>query len=437
LLVLFHFASARNTERLYLWGSSHIKGDYLCTIDFDQTSDTYGEVLHNTYLTATSTRLSQGNAAHHLGLSEDHKYLVGGGFISYQQGKDDIFVFEVDLTTLTPTFKYSVNVPGGCTDEILNIGGSIFMIMMMCNDAGDSPGHIVWLDAATGEFRDWAKSPLVDFNPHGCSYKEGMGLLVADYVQPASLYTFPPKIVFRDTVRFFNPDGTINKTIIPINAKNEGLIDVQWIPNDPEARAFTSGTTGNTLYLLKPSDGTSKQVFKFETISRGIPGLSAGFLPLSPDGSQLLTAFAMRYIALFNISEPTKPTPLSVFDFCRPPAIRGIPDFTFECDTANDNVGSHSIVRLGNRVVVVNSFLVLGNFNFGGTRTVHSFLLDSPLNKITYDVDFAPVIEMEAPHGIKIGVYEVADVPPPPPSAGVRGAVQVVLFMFGLMWLCC
>jgi hypothetical protein len=317
---------------------------------------------------------------------------------------------------------------------------------MMCNEMAQSPGTVAWFDAATGENYEWMKAPnITNFNPHGCGWREGWGLLATDYVQPTTLFASPPKVDFRDTVRFFNVDGTLNATIVQPGTQNDGMMDVRWIPNDPLGRAITSGTSGNLVYLIHPAQGVSEIVYDLGSLVNGITGLSSGYSPISADGLRIVMTFSMRFVVLCNLTDPAKPTTLDLFDFCNPPPGSGAPDFSVECDASNNSVGTHYIIFFGDfRVVCVNYFLILGNFNFAGTGSVHAFKLDSSRTKLIYDADFdldgsGRLDFMEHPHSVQAASFDVTPPPkppsPPPPSTGASATILPNLLVLMMVLL--
>jgi len=391
-------------------------------------------------LVDSATVNSRGNEPHHCGISKNQQYFLGAGLTSFLGGKDQLFIYEIDQDTLLPTFSYSVDPPGGCADEFVPLGDTTFLVTMMCNKMAVSPGDIVFLDASTNEVKEWMNAPTItDFNPHGCGYSPLWGLLTTDYVNPVSLFSSPPAATFRDTIRFFNLDGTLNTTIRQAGSNNNGYMDVRFIPNDPLGRALTSGTSTQLVYLIHPSQGYSESVYDLRSLTHGITGLSSGYMPPSPDGQMIVMTYSMRYVTLCDISDPTKPVTLDLFDFCDPPLYSGAPDFSVQCDASNNVVGSHyALWHAGptsdlDRIFFVNYFLILGNFNYAGTGTVHVFSLSADKTKLIYDTAFAPTLPMDHPHSARIGGWDKPVPPSPPvvPASGVAlSPVFACLFFF-------
>jgi hypothetical protein len=403
----------------------------LVTIDFTADSETYGEVLDVLPLVESSTVTPVKNEPHHTGISRNQEWFLGAGLLSFLSGKDQIFVYRIDQETYLPSFEYSFDPPGGCADEFIPLGETTFLLTMMCSKMAVSPGTVVWMDAATKEVKDWMNAPgIQNFNPHGCGYREGWGLLTTDYVQPITLLSNPPMAIFRDTIRFFNPDGRLNATIVQPGSNNNGYMDVRFIPNDPQGRAMTSGTSTQLVYLIDPAKGTSKPVYDLRTLTHGITGLSSGYMPMRSDGKYVVMTYSMRYVTLCDISDPEHPFSTDLFDFCDPPLFSGAPDFSVQCDATNNVVGTHfALWHDDDRIFVVNYFLILGSFNYAGTGTIHVFKLSEDKKKLIYDTAFDPVLPMDHPHSGRIATWEVEDEPEPVPEPDASSALGAGLFL--------
>lgn len=403
----------------------------LITIDFTEGSATYGNVLDVVPLIDSTTVHSRGNEPHHTGISKDQKWFLGAGLLSFLGGKDQIFVFSIDQDTLLPSFSYSFDPPGGCADEFIPLGETTFLLTMMCNKMASSPGDVVFMDAATKEVKPWMNAPgITDFNPHGCGYRDGWGLLTTDYIAPLSLFNNPPMATFRDTIRFFNPDGTLNATIVQPGSNNNGYMDVRFIPQDPYGRAMTSGTSTQLVYLIEPDKAKSTAVYDLRTLTHGITGLSSGYMPMRSDGKLVVMTYSMRYVTLCDISDPEHPFSTDLFDFCDPPLFSGAPDFSVQCDATGNVVGTHyALWHKDDRIFVVNYFLILGSFNYAGTGTIHVFKLSEDKKKLVYDTAFNPVLPMDHPHSGRIGSWErPAPVPAPEPTSAATSVLGGLLF---------
>jgi hypothetical protein len=215
---------------------------------------------------------------------------------------------------------------------------------------------------------------------------------------------------------------------------------------------MTSGTSGNGVYLVWPfgdpdnenpdlhTTPYSERVYDLSTLVNGITGLSSGVAQFTSDGKRVIMTFSMRYVTLMDITDPRHPIQLDIFDFCNPPPLSGAPDFTAECDASNNNVGTHFSTVWGNRIVVVNYYLILGNFNFGGTGTIHCFTLENNATKLVYDPSFHYQLDkMEYPHAGRILNFtaEVEEEPFVPPSGvgAVTASVASLVLLFSSLVL--
>ncbi|CAF4010345.1 unnamed protein product, partial [Rotaria sp. Silwood1] len=133
-------------------------------------------------------------------------------------------------------------------------------------------------------------------------------------------------ILFRNAVRYLSADGSLEHTF-QFNFSNEsgknsgvgqgiGFMDVKSIPNDPQKRAYSCGTNDNILYLIGSGITESLAVFDVSEVNNYVKLISAGLISISCDGTRLLMTFQMRFIILFNITQPEYPVILHVFDFC-------------------------------------------------------------------------------------------------------------------------
>lgn len=265
-------SSKSSASVLYVWSgqapSVENAADFVAVIDFDENSHTYGKILKTVPLVNdTANGIKQtGNEPHHSGTSANRKYYLTGGLLSFLTGNKEVFVWRIpEDPARGPEFLYALDVPGACPDEFVAIGDAKFLVSMMCNTNATSPGDFAFIDASTGSTYSFLKnaSALEGFNPHGFDLLPNGSLFAADYVDPITLTgTNPSQIVFRNTVRHFFPDGTLQRTIItPFpNGPGEnsgvgdgdGFMELKCIPHDPLGRCYACGTSVNIMYLIGP-----------------------------------------------------------------------------------------------------------------------------------------------------------------------------------------
>jgi selenium-binding protein 1 len=407
---------------LYIWTGQDVSvsnaADFVAVIDFSENSPTYGQILKTVSLVSDPANgVGQSrNEAHHSGLSSDGKYYVTGGLLSFLSNQKEIFVWSVPQDPRDgPTFLYAVNAPGACTDEFLAIGDGKFIVSMMCNDNAGSPGNMALIDCDDGSATSFLQnaSVLVGFNPHGFGRLNDGSIFVGDYILPSSLVgTNPSQIVFRDTARYFLADGSLARTFqftVPTApeatagvGQGLGFMDLKAIPTDPLQRSYTCGTNDNLLYLVGPTMDAPQFVLDLSEVNNYIKHISAGIFSIFPDGTRMIATFQLRYVILFDITQPEFARIIHVFDFCSDPTIYNMPiidpntnqitTFPEFCANNNNITGSHVIVHPAgeSRFIVINYFLHFGLAQFSGTRTVHAFKLNPEATSFTYDSNFNP-----------------------------------------------
>jgi len=391
-------------DRLFVW-CGHPEGDFLAVIDFNNWSPTYGEVLHRAFLPTTAPTINPiNNEPHHIAITQNGKFVITGGLASVLSGKDEIFIWEIDENGF-PQFWSSMDVPGGCTDDFqpYNENGTEWLVSMMCDSSGGSPGDIVWFNVETLEFRQWSSSPepIPDFNPHGFAYLPNFGVGVADFVLPTSMFT--DNVIFRDTVRYFNADGSYNTTLT-LPSKNSGYMEFKFV--DDEGRGVTCGTHLNTLFLLQPFDiPPIRPLLDIAgALNHGIQQFSAAVMHMAPDHRRLYMSSALRYLLLIDIPEDlSHATIIDHYDFCDP--LNG-----WDCSVTGYPATHFVVVNPEEtRIVVSNYFVRIGNVQLKGTSTVHSFLVNSDRTKLTYENSFRVETEYSGnityPHGLAYHRY--------------------------------
>lgn len=314
---------------LYVWTGSGVQGaDYLAVVDFKKGSKTYGKIINKVEVDGTATRTATGNEPHHVKIvktSKGKNVLVATGLLSFLQGKDDVFVWNLDKPT-SPKLAASYNLPGGCADEINpfqhgDLNG--VMITMMCNDAAVSPGHLGFLDPVTGTFFDWVNSTdYVNFNPHGFAvHPNGKYLLATDCIVPGSLVSGPP--VFQNTLRRFDLDRSnpVLDHTYTLGTGVEGFLDFEFIPGTTQGYAF--GTVSNLVYFLDvaTTDPPVQVLDLAQAVNGGKRALSTGQVRYLKSGNYLFQSFGKQFLVGLDITDRMSPKVSFVHDFARNPSL--------------------------------------------------------------------------------------------------------------------
>ncbi|CAF1125634.1 unnamed protein product [Adineta steineri] len=398
-------ASASYPAVLYIWSGQDTSvtnaADFVAVIDFNEKSATYGHIRKTVSLISDPEKgIGQiNNEAHHSGISSNKKYYITGD---------------------GPKFICGIDAPGACPDEFLPIGNSQFLVTMMCNESAGSLGNVAVIDADTCIARSLLRnsSDIQDFNPHAFGRLDNGSIFTADYILPVTLTnTDALTIVFRNTVRHFFTDGSLQDTFqvrFPTEPGSTtglghgiGFMELKTILNDPLGRALACGTNTNIVYLFGAGIPEPVPVLDASQVNDYIKRPSAGLVSIFPDGSRMLMPFQMRFVLLVDIVDPLHPKFLRTFDFCTDESVRDMPilypgtnqttTFSKFCLNNSNVVGSHGIMFPNgeNRFVVLNYFLKFGLTQFSGTRTVHAFKLNKDLTNFTYDHRFNPNFQFD------------------------------------------
>ena len=290
---------------------ARVAPDFVAVIDFDPSSAQYGKVLATVPFPASS---ASGNEPHHIGLSSDGRTLACGGLLSVLKGQKEIFFFDVTRPA-APRFIRAVDPPlSAITDEFHALPGGGFLVTMMGGPQGHHPGRVVEFNSALQLVAEHPKNPPDDgFNPHGISVRPELNLMVtSDFICPSTtLHAVPGGLDLRGSIRVWSLQSRkIVKTIAIPDAG--GTIDVQLIPGDRRARAYTAGMLDDKLYLVDTRAGRARPVFDFSTIAKGgWPQL----MRMTRDGTRLFVSMNVAgRVAMLDTSDPARPTLLATAD---------------------------------------------------------------------------------------------------------------------------
>jgi 56kDa selenium binding protein (SBP56) len=290
---------------------ARIAPDFVAVVDFDRSSPGYGKVITTVPFPASS---ASGNEPHHIGLSIDGRTLACGGLLSVLKGQKEIFFFDVTRPR-SPRFIRAADPPlSAITDEFHALPDGGFLVTMMGGPQGHHPGRVVEFDQRLRIVAEHPSNPPDDgFNPHGISVRPELDLMVtSDFICPSTtLHAVPGDLDLRGSLRVWAlRSRRILRTIEIPNAG--GTIDVQLIPGDRRARAFTAGMLDDKLYLVDTRAGRARPVFDFATIAKsGWPQL----MRMNREGTRLfITMNVAGMVAMLDTSDPEHPTLMSTVD---------------------------------------------------------------------------------------------------------------------------
>ena len=298
---------------LYVWAGDQARtaADFLATVNFDETSPRYGQIIGITPLSGVG---NSGNEPHHVGLSRDGRVLACGGLLSVLKGQKEIFFFDLSDPAF-PTFISAADPPlSAITDEFYPLCDGGFLVTMMGGAQGHAPGRVAEFNKNLELIAEYPEDPPQDgFNPHGISVRPELNLMVtSDFVCPSTtLHAVPGGLDLRGSIRVWNFKK--RKIVRTVNLSvPAGTIDVKLIPGDKKGRAYTAGMADDQLYLIDTEQGTAKAVFNFGAIAKGgFPQL----MRMTADGKFLFVSMnAAGKIAMFETSRPKEPRLVDVLD---------------------------------------------------------------------------------------------------------------------------
>lgn len=271
----------RKEKVLYIWASdqAHAAPDFLAVIDFDENSRSYGKVITTVPLPPPG---NIGNEPHHCHLSADERILACGGLLSVLKDQNGIFFFDVTAPR-HPRFLFSTRaLNSSITDDFMPLPEGGFLITQMGSATGGAPGRVAEYDGRlhfvanhfgkVSLFRELPLDPPLDgFNPHGISIRPDLNLmLTADFILPSSTLVGSTEPVLRNTIRVWNYRARkITNTIrvlTPDTTPALGVMDVKFLPHDPNGIAYTAGMFDGFIYMLDPKNGISVPAFDCTTV---------------------------------------------------------------------------------------------------------------------------------------------------------------------------
>jgi hypothetical protein len=414
---LFAISATAAQDTLFVWAgdAAHKAADFFAVVDFDKGSPTYGKIVNVSPLPPslpTAIPLSTGaigNEPHHVGVSADGKWLVGGGLLSILRVQNQTFFWDI-TNPRAPRFVKANTLPvtASIADEFAARSAGGFFTTFMGGAGGAAPGRLVEFDASYNPVGQWPLVPPLDgFNPHGVDIDEAHNLLVtSDFVCPVHTLNLVPgvvngSIIARGSVRVWDlANRTITKTI-PVGDPNNpaGTINVELIKGDPQLRAYVTGVFDGKLYLVDTQAGTAQPVLDLNQFA--LPGAAAPWphlFVINRAGTRL--ALTLNYKGLdgkvlwIDIEDRENPTILSVLEL-------------------GPNSGPHYVAfsPTEDRLVVSDYFLVQDLFPSGvvrvdGDHRIHAINIvnDQLADDPTFNLDFNRDISTgpARPHGVAV-----------------------------------
>ncbi len=382
---------------LYVWAgdAARTAPDFLAVVDFDEHSSQYGHVIDTVPLSGPG---AINNEPHHIHMSADGNVLACGGLLSLLHGQDSIFFFDISDSAHPRFIKSASAQLSAITDHFHPLENGGFLVSQMGSASGGSPGRIAEFDGSLNLVAEWPSDPPQDgFNPHGISVRPELNLMVtADFADPLStLNVSPDAITFRGSVRVW--DLAARKIVRTVAIPTAiGTMDVQLIPNDAQARAYTAGMFDGLIYLIDTTAGTSKPVYDTAALvgGAGRPTIAMPqIMVMNQAGDRLFVSLNVQgKVAMLDISDAEHPRLLKLVDL-------------------GAGSGPHMLALTddGTRLVVSDYFLNeddFGKVHIDGDRKVHVLKVRYNDMKVDprFDLDFNTAFATgpARPHGIDI-----------------------------------
>jgi hypothetical protein len=396
---------------LYIWAGdqAHMAPDFLAVINFDEDSESYGQVIATVPLPPPG---NIGNEPHHCHLNSTKTILGCGGLLSVLKGQNGIFFFDVSKAA-NPRFLFSTTaVESSITDDFLPTADGGFLVTQMGSASGGAPGRVAEFDdnmrfvanhfGSLSLFQEWPDTPPLDgFNPHGISARPDLNLMVtADFILPSSTLTGSPAPVLRGSVRVWDYHARkITKTInlvSPDGGPALGTMDVKLLPKDPLGLGYVAGMFDGHIYLINPTLGTGGAAFDCATVTphvnTAVTGGMGQILATPQSGDRLIFGlFQAGQVGLLDTTDRANLKQLSVVTL------------------GPVNSGPHNLVLSSDdrRLVVSDYFLNeddAGIIHFEGDHKIHVVKVthDTLTEDTRFQLDFNTAFPTgnARPHGI-------------------------------------
>jgi len=293
---------------VYAWCGAvdRVSPDYVAIIDAVPTSPTYQKLVAKAELPAD---LAFNNEPHHMQFVNNNTVLVAGGLLSLLTRPQELFFWDV-RDPLKPIYLKAENPQTSVIDDILALPEGGFLVSIMGAADGTSPGTVGEWDANLRYVGEWplpSERPS-DMNPHGISLNQEFDILMTtDFVDPASTLMGSPGVVFRDSVRIWNPwsKRKISSTVrIP---KGKGLMDVKFLPHNKDALAYTTNIDAQDGLILYAINGKTSEFQAVFNLSKYFAFSLRDYMLQTPtqDGKKYL--ITNSYTGLLIMMDTTDP----------------------------------------------------------------------------------------------------------------------------------
>ena len=307
-------------------GTEIKKPDYLATIDVDEASDTYGEVIHRTELGR------EGDELHHMGwnacsscnsdASMTRQYLIIPGVKT-----SNFYIVDTVTNPRAPSLfkmlsgeeiKSKTNLS---TPHTVHCLGSDIIVSMLGDANGDAPGGYLHLNKDFDIVGRWEKNiDGMNFS-YDFWYQPRQNMMVSS--EWAAPKTFIPGFNLEDVskgnygrhIHFWDfKNRSIEKTV---DLGEEGMIplEVRFLHNPDSTHGFVGAAlSSNIFHWFKDSEGVLQieKVIDVESIDNGVlpvpmPGLITDILVSMDDKYLYFSNWFHGDLRQYDISNPSKP----------------------------------------------------------------------------------------------------------------------------------
>jgi len=211
---------------------------------------------------------------------------------------------------LKPIYLKAENPYTSAVDDIIALPEGGFLVSIMGAHDGSSPGSIGEWDRNLNYVGEWPviEERPTDMNPHGVSLHPQLDLLItSDFLDPASTLMGSPGVLFRDSIRIWNPWSKRKITSTVRIPGGSGLMDVKFIPNNKDALAYTSNITPNGGMILYAIKGITSELIPVFNMSQYFAFSPRDYMLHAPTSDGLQYFITNSYSGLLIMMDTTDP----------------------------------------------------------------------------------------------------------------------------------
>lgn len=274
--------------------------DFVATLDVTGGSPCFGKVV------SVADVPTSGNEPHHVGLNINGTVLGVGGFNSWRFKQPSMYFFDVATDPAAPRYIKSITPSlGAITDDFFRLPNGGFLVSLMGNTNGGTPGRVAEVDANMNLVAEHPRSnkSIKGFNPHGLSMAPASvnRMITLDYVEYRTTFKPSRSVRYRTTARIWDQEKMEIIKVLDMGSKAKGLMTARYIPNGKAQFLITAGT--GVLYMLDAIQESITPLFDFM-----IGGTDSHCVLTTPfkNGTRVIASlYTSRALQLLDIADPS------------------------------------------------------------------------------------------------------------------------------------